>query len=332
MSGLGTTEVLIVFVLIVVPSGISGLVGWAIGKGKGRGKAGFWLGAALGLIGWIIVGTMDPTPEELARRQYAWAQQYGPYAGYGSGVPYPAFPTAAGGTPPGLVAPHAVTDPPYGPGYPNATPFGGPMPQQGPVGPGPLHGQAVSHPTIGPTGPAGAPLPGAPLPGLSPAPLVSHPTKMTVGEGIILGSAALLLISSLLPWYRVAFGGFVESRTGWEAPARSLTITATLLGIGLAVAVLTSVGIRPSTPSTPEWDLKVILYPAVGALSFALVLVRLLTNTSHVAVGAWIGLLATGGLMVGGVTAAVSLARGRSPAAGLAMEATGSPVVLKGQD
>lgn len=48
---------------------IGGLIGSAIGGSKGRGTAGFWLGALLGFIGWIIVAVMEPTDEVRRARQ-----------------------------------------------------------------------------------------------------------------------------------------------------------------------------------------------------------------------------------------------------------------------
>lgn len=48
--------------------GIPVLIGWYIGKGKGRGVAGFWFSFFLGPIGWIITGLLEPTEEvQIAR-------------------------------------------------------------------------------------------------------------------------------------------------------------------------------------------------------------------------------------------------------------------------
>jgi hypothetical protein len=49
------------------------LVGWAIGNPKGRGVEGAGLGFLLGVIGWIIVAVMSPTPEAEAQRARALA-------------------------------------------------------------------------------------------------------------------------------------------------------------------------------------------------------------------------------------------------------------------
>jgi hypothetical protein len=40
---------------------LSGLIGASIGGNKGLGGQGFWLGALLGPIGWLIVATQKPT-------------------------------------------------------------------------------------------------------------------------------------------------------------------------------------------------------------------------------------------------------------------------------
>ena len=57
----------LVYLLVLVVVG--GGVGYLIGANKGLGSAGFWLGALLGLIGWIIVAVMEPSEEERIRRQ-----------------------------------------------------------------------------------------------------------------------------------------------------------------------------------------------------------------------------------------------------------------------
>ena len=68
--------VLGIFIFFAV---VSGLIGLAIGSGKGRGAAGFWLGFFLGAIGWIIVAVMQATPEaEAARTKLVNAALHGP--------------------------------------------------------------------------------------------------------------------------------------------------------------------------------------------------------------------------------------------------------------
>jgi len=52
---------------------VFGLIGTAIGKGKGRADAGWWLGFLLGIVGVIIIACLSPTEEhkvQQAQRQY----------------------------------------------------------------------------------------------------------------------------------------------------------------------------------------------------------------------------------------------------------------------
>lgn len=44
------------------------LIGWYIGKGKGRGTAGILFSLFLGPIGWIILAILEPTQEVLDAR------------------------------------------------------------------------------------------------------------------------------------------------------------------------------------------------------------------------------------------------------------------------
>jgi hypothetical protein len=58
----------VVFLILLFWAGVGGLVGYAIGKGKGRKTEGFWLGFVFGFIGWIIVAVMQATPHAEAER------------------------------------------------------------------------------------------------------------------------------------------------------------------------------------------------------------------------------------------------------------------------
>lgn len=50
--------------------GVGGVVGYAIGEPKGRGREGAVLGMILGVIGWILVAVMEPT-EEVRRARHS---------------------------------------------------------------------------------------------------------------------------------------------------------------------------------------------------------------------------------------------------------------------
>lgn len=50
-------------ILLIIVFSINGGIGYLIAKGKGRGVAGFWWGFFLGIIGWIIAATLEPSQE-----------------------------------------------------------------------------------------------------------------------------------------------------------------------------------------------------------------------------------------------------------------------------
>ena len=56
---------------LMVGSLLSGLIGFAIGKPKGREMPGFFLSLLFGFIGWIIVAIMSPTPAAEAKHKRA---------------------------------------------------------------------------------------------------------------------------------------------------------------------------------------------------------------------------------------------------------------------
>ena len=53
---------------------VSGGVGIAIGSSKGRATFGFFLGALLGFIGWIIVAVLEPSEKQRHLRNAEMAQ------------------------------------------------------------------------------------------------------------------------------------------------------------------------------------------------------------------------------------------------------------------
>lgn len=63
-SGMG--QFILIFWLALIA--VNALVGWLIGRGKGRGCAGFWCGFCLGWLGWIIAACLRPSLEWESRR------------------------------------------------------------------------------------------------------------------------------------------------------------------------------------------------------------------------------------------------------------------------
>lgn len=70
-AGAGVSVGALILVWILIGFAVGGTIGYAIGNPKGRGTEGFWLGALLGFVGWIIVALLQPTPEADASRLHS---------------------------------------------------------------------------------------------------------------------------------------------------------------------------------------------------------------------------------------------------------------------
>jgi hypothetical protein len=63
-----------IFAVVVIWIIVGGGVGIAIGLSKGRATLGFFLGALLGFIGWIIVAVLEPSKKQRHVRNAEMAQ------------------------------------------------------------------------------------------------------------------------------------------------------------------------------------------------------------------------------------------------------------------
>lgn len=52
----------VLVLILAVKMLVFGFIGHLIGRSKGRGVAGFWLGCGLSWIGWIITAPLAPVP------------------------------------------------------------------------------------------------------------------------------------------------------------------------------------------------------------------------------------------------------------------------------
>lgn len=112
--------------------------------------------------------------------------------------------------------------------------------------------------------------------------------RMTTAQKIGVGGGVLLLVASFLPWYSVSLGGFGSfSVKGWDAGF--LAWGGVVLGIaGAIVLALKAMGtsdVRAGGFASEQ--IAVIL----GAASFVLILLRLLTETTAVSFGLFLGLV-----------------------------------------
>lgn len=120
-------------------------------------------------------------------------------------------------------------------------------------------------------------------------------SKLTNGQKIALASGLVLIINLFLPWYRFDFG--IGSISANAFDAGFLAWFGSLLAIAGAVIVAIEVfgGNTIDLGTLKGAQLALLL----GAVGFILVLLRLLTETSGVFIGLFLGILATAGVTYG---------------------------------
>jgi hypothetical protein len=128
--------------------------------------------------------------------------------------------------------------------------------------------------------------------------------SLSTGEKLIAGAGVLMLIASFLPWYNIDFGieGFAVgsiSRNGWQSPGALWSILATIIGVVMAGAVLAPKlgNVRLPDLGTVTWVQALL---GLGALAVLLVLLKLVSESSYLSFGFFLGIIAAVGLAAGG--------------------------------
>lgn len=127
--------------------------------------------------------------------------------------------------------------------------------------------------------------------------------KLSTNEKIIAAAGALLLIASFLPWYSVKVNLFGVSKSftanAWGEPNALWSILAVLLGVAMAAQILVS---KFSDAEIPK--LGSLSWPEVhriaGIAIAVLVLIKLLSESSHLGFGFFIAIICAGALAYGG--------------------------------
>jgi hypothetical protein len=123
-------------------------------------------------------------------------------------------------------------------------------------------------------------------------------SKMTTGQKIILGGGVLLIINLFLPWYRVSVMGFSASINAFDTFLAWFGSFCAIAGaVIIALKMFGNVKIAAGPLKAEHLAL------ALAALGFVLILLRLITETSSVFIGIFIGLIATAGMTYGGFLA-----------------------------
>jgi hypothetical protein len=126
--------------------------------------------------------------------------------------------------------------------------------------------------------------------------------RLTRTEQLICGSAILLFVASLMPWFRVTFLGASVVRTGWQTGVLWCGLPV-LLGLAmLAHLVITRFEVRVQVPDLPWARVHLVC----GVLAGALVVLKLLVGHQessvefHRALGMLLAAMAGIGLALGG--------------------------------
>ncbi len=124
--------------------------------------------------------------------------------------------------------------------------------------------------------------------------------RPSIDEWIILTCGGLLLVVSFAPWYWTDVGGTVDQRTAWQGPG----LVFALLGILTAEIMAFLVAARlagttaASTIDAKRWG---TIHLAGGVVAFIAIVARMVAGSDQGTWGLYLGLLLTGGLLLGGL-------------------------------
>jgi hypothetical protein len=123
--------------------------------------------------------------------------------------------------------------------------------------------------------------------------------KLTLGDKI-LGAAGILLFLDLLlfPWHSVDLGIVTINRQATESPNGFWGVLALLLTIVIVAAIVLRRLTTVNLPDLPiSWN-QALFYGAIAVL--VLLFIKLISETSELGFGAWLGLLLAAAMVYGG--------------------------------
>jgi hypothetical protein len=128
--------------------------------------------------------------------------------------------------------------------------------------------------------------------------------KLTMGQKLVLGGALVMLIASILPWYKVSFdlgplGSSSVSRNGWQSPGAIWSILAVLISLGFAGLIVAKEFGNVTLPDLGgfTWGQAAL---AAGALVALCIVIKLINESSHLSIGFFVGIIAAAAVAAGG--------------------------------
>jgi hypothetical protein len=124
--------------------------------------------------------------------------------------------------------------------------------------------------------------------------------SLSNGEKLIAAGGVVLLIASFLPWYSVDFGEFGSiDRNGWESPGAIWSVLAVIIGVIMAAVVL-----APKFGNVALPDLGSVTWAqallGLGSAALLFIILKLINESSSMAFGFFLGILAAIALAAGG--------------------------------
>ena len=122
---------------------------------------------------------------------------------------------------------------------------------------------------------------------------------LTLPEKLIAGGGVLMLIASFLPWYKVSFLQASVGYSGWEGPGSLWSTLAVIIGVLMAGHVLgTKLG-NLSLPAPGKYSWAMV-HVAGGAAVVLFIFLKLISESSYMSIGFFLGIIAAGLLAAGG--------------------------------
>ena len=120
---------------------------------------------------------------------------------------------------------------------------------------------------------------------------------LSLGEKLVVGGGALMLIASFLPWYKIDFGldevfSASISRNGWQSPGGLWSLLAILISVALAASIVAVKFGNVKLPSLSNGITWGMVYGGGGVAVVVLVLLKLVNESSYMSIGFYLGIVA----------------------------------------